>query len=283
MTDNSRAFAARSARGGRGTATYGAVSCRQIRRNRCSSRAIRIGIRLRHTDVVPVVSINGCGRRVFNATNGRCTSTGTRLRHRSEVPMRLAALLVCIIVYPSLALAQGKIDMRWDRNGIVRVSQGRNVRRIDLSRDIAGCVDRVFDSSNNERYGSGLHKTQVLDVTSRDGEHFLLLSAVAAPNCNVQGQCGAGDDNVTLIWVHVGADLAVANKQSFVLRDCVSARSVDGLPDDWPSNLKLTAGSLKLSFSETTYGADKVEELSGQVVYDRQSASEGIRITRSPK
>jgi hypothetical protein len=105
---------------------------------------------------------------------------------------------------------------------------------------------------------------------------------VAAPNCNVQGQCGAADDEVTLIWLHVGANLALVRKQSVVVDDCMN-RSVDGLPDGWKSNLKLTSGALKLSFTEHVYDNDTLQEFSGQAMYDRQSASEGIRITRAPK
>jgi hypothetical protein len=201
-------------------------------------------------------------------------------------PMWFVVAVLCVVAgTPSVALAQGGVDVRWERNGVVRVSQGRNVSRIDLSKDISGCLGRVFDGSTNERFGSGLHKTHVFDVTSRDGQHFLLVGAVAAPNCNVQGQCGAGDDDVTLIWLHAGADLALVRKQVFAVEDCVYARWVEGLPDDWSSNLKLTAGLLMFNFTETVYDPDagKSRDFSGQAIYDRQSASDGIRITRVPK
>jgi hypothetical protein len=197
--------------------------------------------------------------------------------------MRLAAVLLVVIGCPSFAFGQGRLDVRWEKNAIVRLSQGRDVNRIDLSQEISGCTSEVYDRTTGRRFGHGLRKTQVLDVTGRDGQHFVLLSAVAAPNCNVQGRCGAGDDEVTLIWLHVGADLVLVRKQAFEVEDCEYPRTVEGQPDDWKSNLKLTAGSLKLSFNERTYSSDKPQEFSGQVIYNRQSASEGIQITRVPK
>jgi len=198
--------------------------------------------------------------------------------------MRFAAVLLVVIGCPSVAFAQGKVDVRWQKNGIIRISQGRNVRRIDLGRDISGCIGEVFDRTVNERYGSGLHKMQVLDVTSRDGQHFVLASAVAAPNCNVQGMCGAADDNVTLIWLHLSSDLALVRKQSVPVEECPS-RYAAGMPDDWSSNLKLIAGSLTLSFTEDEYDSarDKTQEFAGQVSYERQSAADGLRVTRVPK
>ena len=199
--------------------------------------------------------------------------------------MRLAAVFLFIIGCPSLALAQAKLDVRWEKNGFIRVSEGRKVSRIDLSQDISGCIGVLFDRTVNERYGSGLHQMHVLDVTSGDGQHFVLVAAVAAPNCNVQGMCGAGDDDVTLIWLGIRGDLTLLRKQVFVVEDCREARAVQGLRNDWKSNLKLTSGSLTLNFTELADdpATDKLLELSGQAIYNRESASDGIRITRVTK
>ena len=199
--------------------------------------------------------------------------------------MRIATVLFVLIGCPSLAFAQGKIDVRWEKNPGVRISQGKNISRIDLREDIVGCLGDVFDGSTNKRFGSGLRKTQVLDVVDSDGHHYVLLSAATAPNCNVQGRCGAGDNDVTLIWLQIGADLAVIRKQVFAAEDCVAARWIEGMPENWDSTLTLSAGSLKLSFTEDVYDrtADKLQEFTGQAIYDRQSASEGLRITRAPK
>ena len=201
-------------------------------------------------------------------------------------PMWFVVAVLCVVAgTPSVALAQGNVDVRWEKNATVRISQGRNVSRIDLREDIIGCLDDVFDGSSKKRFGSGLRKTQVLDVVDSDGQHYVLLSAATAPNCNVQGRCGAGDNDVTLIWLQVGADLAVIRKQVFAAEDCIAARWIEGMPDDWDSTLKLSAGSLRLSFTEDVYDrtADTLQEVTGQAVYDRQSASEGIRIARAPK
>lgn len=66
---------------------------------------------------------------------------------------------------------------------------------------------------------------------------------------------------MTLIWLHLGADLALVGKQAVAVESC-PARYVDDARDDWKSN-------------------GKSEEFSGQVVCERQSASKGIHVTRA--
>ena len=47
----------------------------------------------------------------------------------------------------------------------------------------------------------------------------------ASPNCNVQGRCGAGGSNTTLLWLKLTRDLRLAGKQAFAIDDCQAGRS----------------------------------------------------------
>lgn len=200
-----------------------------------------------------------------------------------SITVATATLMAIIVAQP--VAAQSNLNVRWEKGGIVRVSDGRYDVRFDLQEDIVGCVGQVYDRSTGERFGSGLRATRVLDSLRSGNSRFVLVSAVAAPNCNVQGRCGAGDDDVTLIWLQLADDLALVKKQVFAVEDCVYPRWVEGLPEDWRTNMKLSSGVIKLDFIESVYdqAAKKPQEYGGQVLYDRQNVSAGLQISRTAR
>jgi hypothetical protein len=105
----------------------------------------------------------------------------------------------------------------------------------------------------------------------------VLLSAIAPANCNVQGMCGAASEpNVSLIWIKLAPDLTVEDKQTVVLVDCQTDRSVEGVPDEWATQLHLVEGKLKIAFRES---ASDGRDITGQVEYDRRTPEQGIRVT----
>ena len=106
-----------------------------------------------------------------------------------------------------------------DHAGVVRVMDRTRGRQIDLRHDIVGCLGEVYDHTTGERFADGDKKT-LLDVTEDHGEHFILLSAEAAANCDVQSRCGGAPSNVTLIWLEIAADLSLESKQAFAVEDC---------------------------------------------------------------
>jgi hypothetical protein len=170
----------------------------------------------------------------------------------------------------------------WERGGVVRLTDEKKVARIDVSRDIDGCLGDLFDPVTKERLGVG-ESGRILDVAEVDQARFILAAAAAPPNCNVQGHCGAAGPNVTLIWLRVGRDMSLVAKQAFPVVDCIDMRSVEDFDDDWPKRLKVTDGTLTIKFTELTLRSDinKLAESSGSLTYDRKNASAGIQISRT--
>ena len=177
--------------------------------------------------------------------------------------------------------APNSLTVRWESGGVLRLSQSGRDATIDLSEDIVGCLGQLYDGATRERFGSGEGPNKVLDVAEVEGRRFLLLSAAAAPNCNVQGACGAGDPNVTLIWLHIAPDLSVAAKKTFTVEDCLAARWVEGEPEDWRGKLALSDGVLALRFKEIDRRSTDMAEITGRVTYDRKTPAAGIVISRA--
>jgi|SRR5215471_3951997 len=168
------------------------------------------------------------------------------------------------------------LSATWERGGIVRLKEGARVSRLNVKEDIVGCLGQLFDPTTGERFGSGEGTGRVLDVATNQGRRFLLLSAAAAANCNVQGQCGAAAwPNVTLIWMEIAADLSVVRKQTFAIIDCRAPRWVDGAPDDWADTFGLANGALRIAFVESSGPAD----VHGVASYDHKTPERGISVS----
>jgi hypothetical protein len=162
-----------------------------------------------------------------------------------------------------------------DRAGFVQLSDGPRKRRVDLRQDVPGCLGQLYDPSTGQRMRSDA-SLNVLDLVHREARHYVLLSAIAPPNCNVQGMCGAASEpNVSLIWLKLAPNLTVEEKQAVVLVDCRTDRSVEGVPEDWATHLRLVDGKLLLAFRES--GADG-KDVSARVEYDRRMPEQGIHV-----
>ena len=192
--------------------------------------------------------------------------------------------VVSILVALSLSGCQSgtQFRVRWRPNAVLDVSAGKVAKRLLLAADVEGCLDRLFDPTTNERYGSGEGHKVILDVTESGPDRFVLIGAAAAPNCNVQGQCGAADDNITLIWLHLDAQLAIVKKQVVLVEACPT-RYLDraGQPADWFERLSLTNGLLTLKFAEMIQSGDEFVESTSTLRYDTRAAQAGMQIERA--
>jgi hypothetical protein len=199
------------------------------------------------------------------------------VRARIRLPGPLALALLAIVGGSSLAIAQPlPLKVTPDSSGFVQLSRGSQRLRVDLRMDVPGCIGELRDSSTGERFKAGA-PLRVLDVSARDNRHYILLAAIAQPNCNVQGMCGApSEPNVNLIWLNVTAELAVDKKQVVAVEDCRKARSAEGLPENWPRQFHLVNDKISIAF--TDYSPDRPDVV-GKAEYDRQSPDAGIRVT----
>jgi hypothetical protein len=187
--------------------------------------------------------------------------------------LALASLGLFLAAGGRAAAGAPEFDAKADPKGYLQLSDGSRKRRLDLRDDVPGCIGQRYDPTTGER-GAADASLIVLDTADRDGRHYVLLSAIAQPNCNVQGMCGAAaEPNVSLIWLKLKSDLTIESKQTVALVDCRTDRSVAGVKDDWDAtDLKLVDGKLRLAFDEAGAAGGRVE-------YDRQSADQGIRVT----
>jgi hypothetical protein len=168
--------------------------------------------------------------------------------------------------------------------GRIQIRRARRTLNVDLAQEISGCTGRLYDRTVNEEYESTVG-FQIVDETKKASYTYLLLLASAPPNCNVQGMCGAGGPDSTLIWLKLTEDLALAGKQSFVLDDCRSGRSAviprrEGAEGEYvevqAKDLPWIGDALQIEFEEMSQ--DKIPRL----VYDRQNPDAGLQLGTVP-
>lgn len=173
--------------------------------------------------------------------------------------------------------AQGRVPIAVEHLGEGRIrarSAGRKLD-LDLSRDISGCTGRTYDRTVNEEYESVVD-FEIVDETEKDSYVYMLLLASAPPNCNIQGRCGAGDPDATLIWLKLTEDLSLAGKQGFVIEDCRAGRYTNitregELSPIRSKDLPWTDDVLQIEFEELEDGSTQ------RLIYDRRKPEAGLQ------
>lgn len=195
-----------------------------------------------------------------------------------RIPIGLALfVIVGASCTPPVALPPS-FEVTPERAGFVQLSRGADHIRLDLRDDIPGCLGERYDPTTGETFESG-DTLRVLDVSDRGGRHYVLMLAIAEPNCNVQGRCGgAPSPNLNLIWIKVTPELVVEEKQTVIVEDCETGRFVDEVPDGWERQMQVPRDKLSITIRETT--PDTGNAIS-RAEYDRQSPEAGIRVTAS--
>jgi hypothetical protein len=113
-----------------------------------------------------------------------------------------------------------------DSRGRIRLHRGSQRLVVDLGRDISGCKGTLYDRTVNEEYEEMSGASYgLVDETERAPYTYVVLLAWAPPNCNIEGHCGAGGWDSTLIWLKLSGDLKLAGKQALALDDCRGDRS----------------------------------------------------------
>lgn len=201
-----------------------------------------------------------------------------------RTPALLAALVLGAAVAAGVPAAQSPADRvrvtAFPRGEFV-LAEGRRAVRVNLANRLAGCTAGLYDGSDpKSRPEGGEATTRVLDLVRRGNGWFLTFQATLQANCNVMGECGAGRA-VTLVWLRLGADLRVQDRQTAVVADCrrgldlvdwtgrVEGRPLDG---DDPA-LEVRGGALKAESALTR--ADGTEARS-TVRYERARAERGL-------
>jgi hypothetical protein len=200
------------------------------------------------------------------------------------VVLSLGALVVGMAGVSAAAPAAARPAGRWPvavetlQEGKIQLLRTGEKRVVDLAREISGCKGSTFDSSTQEKYPGG-PTIEVVDETENGPFTYVLLLASAPANCNVQGRCGAGGADATLLWLKVDKKLAVVDREAFAINDCRSQRSAQVTtaeePDD-PNFGKILAKDLpwigdvlRIEYQE--------RETTRHLSYDRRAPGAGLQ------
>jgi hypothetical protein len=119
-----------------------------------------------------------------------------------------------------------------------------------------------------------------VDETEKGAFTYILLLASAPSNCNIQGECGAGGDDSTLVWLKVDKKLAVAERQTFAISDCRKERIAE-IPEAAESDepyLTILAKDLSWNGDVLRTEYREREEAPRHLVYDRRSPDAGLQL-----
>jgi hypothetical protein len=162
----------------------------------------------------------------------------------------------------------------------IRIVDGTKRTPVDLTDDVEGCL-KLYDSYPPKRIMNRPLGIKVIDSARKDGKYYLALLVSAQGGCNIMGLCGAAND-LTLIWLKLGAGLKLEEKQSAVIERCKSNVYIADPEYDRDSEppIKLVNGKLTIEYGNTS--DDNVRTLS-RLVYDRSSPDQGFVITDREK
>jgi hypothetical protein len=163
----------------------------------------------------------------------------------------------------------------------VRVVAGEYKTILDLSKDVSGCLapyDSMQPRQKLPRYPLGL---KVIDSIRIDNTYYLVIAAGAMPNCNIQGECGAADNDITLIWLKMNEHLHLQDKQAVLIDACRQrVRLVNPVQSDALSQwnaLRMVRGELAVDYEAEAETADE-PVVKSHLAYDRKAPERGLVI-----
>lgn len=196
-------------------------------------------------------------------------------------------ILIAILVIPSVILAQSsnikEYKVTYLDNGKIKLSYGKLSKIFNLTDHISGCLGNLYDPSSNETIKSSPSVDIVL-MSKKSKITTLLLFVTTSPNCNIQGQCGAGT-NADLIALSITDKLNRIYINSFSLDNCYSGRSSKYAEDEefydnygvnMSAIIRNMKSKIKIEFNESN--------VSNMVMFDMKEPSKGFIVeTTLPK
>jgi len=146
--------------------------------------------------------------------------------------------------------------------------------------EVAGCTGKTYDLSVHEEYAGGV-TVEVVDETEKGPFTYVLLLASAPPNCNIQGHCGAGGEDSTLVWLKLDKKLAVADRQAFAISECRAERTAEvptAMEPDDPNFGTIQVKDLPWNGDVLRIEYQEREEAPRHLIYDRRSPGAGLQI-----
>jgi hypothetical protein len=177
------------------------------------------------------------------------------------------------------------ISIQGLHHGRVRFERGSQKLVLSLGRDISGCKSRLYDPMTKEESDAGV-SWEVVDETVKASDTYVLLLASASPNCNVEGRCGAGGPDSTLLWLKLTKGLKLAGKKAVVFEQCTTNRqarlpatdSKVEAPDE-PAEIKAKDLPWNGDVLQIEYEEGAVEPVVvRRLVYDRRNPEAGLKV-----
>jgi hypothetical protein len=176
----------------------------------------------------------------------------------------------------------GPIAVKHVGGGRIRIESGKRKVKLDIRSDVSGCFTTRFDPTTDEKYPADVD-LEVLDQGDKAPFKYLLLLISASPNCNIQGRCGAGGPESTLLWLKLGKNLAPVDRQAVLIEGC-NGPSVAHRPE---RSEETSPGAYlePIHAQDLPWAGERLEielagesgERAGKVIYDRSKPEEGLR------
>jgi hypothetical protein len=148
--------------------------------------------------------------------------------------------------------------------------------------EIAGCTGQRYDPTTEETLTGGVG-IAVLHVSQRKALTYVLLLASAAPNCNLQGLCGASETtDKTLLWLCIANGHTLIKHQRVVVESCRDARAANIPEDDPEAALRFVDDLLRIEYEQGDPASEAGDTLKGLVEYDRRHPEAGLKVSGSP-
>ena len=174
-------------------------------------------------------------------------------------------------------------------NGRFRLRH-RNLSEIyNLSDHIQGCQVNAYDCSTSKCiYYPSIPRIGIVSILSNPETTTLLLLITVSPNCNIQGECGAGINN-GFIALTITNKLNIVYLNSFIFDDCNSGRQSEYLERfyDTQADMKdmlalirpiIKNGQIKVEFVERN---DSGKYIPKRMIFDMKDPSKGFIVESS--
>lgn len=207
-----------------------------------------------------------------------------------------ALILSAFLILPTVSVlpqtkAVAGVTIRSDQKAVVTVTRAGKTSKVNLADDVAGCafIEDGEYKKNLERNGSAASPAtfELVDVTVKNDQTYLILMSRASGNCNVNGRCGASGAN-SLIWIHLDSQFKFVEKASATVEACIEELIL--ISPEWSGGREGDALRRKISFpfrnnvltviyEKSIYGDDqKFEYELFTLVYDKNNPDKGFDI-----
>lgn len=201
-----------------------------------------------------------------------------------------AVTVLTVSVFPQSKPSSG-VTMKADQKAVVTVTRSGRNTKIDLAEDVAGCsyIEDGDYKRSLERNGSAASPAlfELIDVTEKNDQTYLVLFSKAFGNCNVNGRCGASGAH-SLIWVHLDSQFKLVEKSAVTVELCtddlilVSPEWTDGGKTDFfgrKIKFPFRNNLLTVRFEKSIFGDDqKFEYELFTLVYDKTNPDKGFEV-----